>query len=86
MLFRSRGDFAEFAPRERALLELSEQMLKLRTVTPSCWAEHGRRLQPREVIDLIGLVAQYVLFALANNVLQVPLEPPLAGEPGLEQG
>ena len=81
-----RADFGGFAPRERALLELSEQMLNLRTVTPGCWAEYGVGLQPREVIDLIGLVAQYVLFALANNVLQVPLEPPLAGEPGLEQG
>ena len=80
-----RGDFTGFAVRERALLELSEQMLNLRTVTPSCWAEFGRDLQPRELIDLIGLVAQYVLFALTNNVLQVPLEPPLADEPGLGQ-
>ena len=35
-------------------------------------------LSPREVVDLIALLAQYVLFALTNNVLQVPVEAPLA--------
>jgi hypothetical protein len=37
------------------------------------------------VVDLIGLVSQYVLFALTNNVLQVPLEASMPSVPGLSQ-
>jgi len=40
-------------------------------------------LPARDLVDLIALISQYVLFALANNVLQVPLEPALTGDPGL---
>ncbi len=45
----------------------------------------GRQLAPEEVVDLINLVSQYVLFALVNNVFQVPLEAPLRDAPGLAQ-
>ena len=55
-----------------------------RTVSQAEWQAFGCRLKPQEVIDLIGLVAQYVLFALTNNVLQVPVEAALQGVPGLE--
>jgi hypothetical protein len=37
------------------------------------------------VVDLIGLVSQYVLFALTNNVLQVPIETSMPYVPGLTQ-
>ena len=77
------GTYASFTPQERALLVLTDEMVERRTVSAATWAQHGRQLQPQMVVDLIALMAQYVLFALTNNVLQVPLESTLAGEPGL---
>lgn len=78
------GSFEAFPQREQALLSLTEVMVAERWVSAEAWALHGRLLSPQEVIDLIALVAQYVLFALTNNVLQVPLEEPLWDTPGLE--
>ena len=77
------GVYGAFPPQERALLVLTDEMVERRTVLPTTWAVHGRLLEPRVVVDLIALISQYVLFALTNDVLQVPLEPALAGEPGL---
>ena len=79
------GRLEGFGERERALLTLTEAMVRDRCVPAELWAEHGQRLTAREVVDLIGLVAQYVLFALTNNVLQVPLEEPLLQVPGLAE-
>jgi alkylhydroperoxidase family enzyme len=77
------GSFAGFGERERVLLELTEEMVNRRTVSAASWAQYGQRLPARDLVDLIALISQYVLFALANNVLQVQLEPALAGDPGL---
>ena len=77
------GRFAGFVERERALLELTEEMVNRRTVSAAGWARYGQLLPARDLVDLIALISQYVLFALANNVLQVPLEPALTGDPGL---
>ena len=77
------GRFDCFGQRERNLLELCEAMVCRRTVSRQEWEAHGRGLSAQEIVDLIGLVAQYVLFALTNNVLQVPLEAPLQAAPGL---
>lgn len=80
------GRFEGFAGRERSLLSLTDAMVCERWVSAEVWALHGRALSPQEVVDLIALVAQYVLFALTNNVLQVPLEDPLLEGDGLGKG
>jgi 4-carboxymuconolactone decarboxylase len=77
------GGYDGFSDREQALLTLTDEMVDQRTVAAATWDRYGRLLAPREVVDLIALISQYVLFALTNNVLQVPLEPALMGEPGL---
>ena len=77
------GGYDGFSEREQALLTLTDEMVDQRTVAAATWDRYGRLLAPREVVDLIALISQYVLFALTNNVLQVPLEPALMGEPGL---
>ena len=79
------GRFEVWEARERALLTLTEAMVCDRCVSAEIWAVHGQRLTAREVVELIGLVAQYVLFALTNNVLQVPLEEPLRRVSGLAE-
>lgn len=78
------GRFEGFCERERGLLNLTDAMVQERWVSAEAWALHGRQLRPQEVVDLIALVAQYVLFALTNTVLQVPLEQPFRDAPGLE--
>ena len=83
MFSRNQGHFDAFAARERALLELCEAMVCRRTVSRQEWDRYGTMLSPREVVDLIALLAQYVLFALTNNVLQVPVEASLAQVTGL---
>ena len=80
------GHFEAFGERERALLSLTEAMVCERWVSAEAWATHGQLLQVQEVVDLIALVAQYVLFALTNNVLQVPLEASLRQASGLAEG
>jgi alkylhydroperoxidase family enzyme len=80
------GTFERFPDREQTLLVLTDALVNERTIPPSVWALHGCRLSPRDLLDLIALVSQYVLFALTNNALQVPLEPALEAVPGLDAG
>lgn len=78
------GDVAAWpSPRERALLILTDEMIEHRTVRDHVWHEHGTLLSAREMVELIQLVAQYVVFALTNNVFRVALEPALADVPSL---
>ena len=82
------GIYGAFPPQERALLVLTDEMVERRTMSPTTWALHGRPLEPPVVVpavavDLIALIAQDVLFALTNIVLQLPLESALAAELGL---
>lgn len=79
------GHFEGFAEREQALLCLTEAMVCERQVRGEVWERHGLLLTAQEVVDLIGLISQYVLFSLTNSVLQVPLEAPLRAEPGLAE-
>ena len=82
------GIYGAFPPQERALLVLTDEMVEWRTMSPTTWALHDRPLEPPVVVpavavDLIALIAQDVLFALTNTVLQLPLESALAAELGL---
>ena len=70
------GDVADWPSlRERALLVLTDEMIEHRTVRDAAWQEHGAQLTAREMVELIQLIAQYVVFALTNNVFRVALEP-----------
>jgi len=79
------GSHAAFAaPRERALLELTDAFMNERSLSPALWNRTKDILAPRDFVDLISLVSQYVLFALTNVCLQVELEPAVAELPGVE--
>jgi alkylhydroperoxidase family enzyme len=77
------GRFDAFAPRERALLGLTDELVEARTIRAAAWAANASALGERELVDLVSLVAQYVFYALMNNAFQVEIEPPLAGIRGL---
>lgn len=63
-----------FGSRETALLALTDEMVLHRNVSDASWSRYRGELSDSEVIDLISLVSQYVLFSLANNVLRVDVE------------
>ena len=67
-----------FNARETALLALTDEMVQKRNVSDEGWARYKPYLSNSEVIDLISLVSQYVLFSLTNNVLKVDIEPNLS--------
>jgi alkylhydroperoxidase family enzyme len=79
------GSYNAFtAERERAFLELTDAFVNDRSLPPELWNRTRDALSPRDFIDLISLVSQYVLFALTNVCLQVQLEPAVADLPGIE--
>lgn len=67
----------KFSRRDRAILELTDEMVIRKNVSDSCWNHHKGQLSDSELIDLISLISQYVLFALTNNVLRVQVESSL---------
>ncbi|MFZ3040532.1 MAG: carboxymuconolactone decarboxylase family protein [Thiobacillus sp.] len=72
------------AERERAFLELTDAFVNDQSLPPELWNRTRGVLSARDFIDLISLVAQYVLFALTNVCLQVQLESAVADLPGIE--
>ena len=74
---------AGFNAREEALLILTDHLVNDRDLTDEIYGKYGRRLKGPELVDLISLVSQYVLFALMNNVLRVEVESSLDGVAGL---
>lgn len=80
---RHAGIPAGFNPRETSLLALTDQLVERRNINADDWERWSTSLEKTHILDLIALVSQYVLFALTNNVMQVELEEPLLGIPGL---
>ena len=74
---------ATFIPRERMILLLIDSLFAEGSIPTDLWSRASALLTPREVVDLIHLFSQYVLFALTNNALQVAVEPALGELPGL---
>lgn len=72
-----------FSAREYALLMLTDEMVEHRTIRDESWTKWSGELKKSELIDLVSIVSQYVLFALVNNAMQVQVEEPLTKIPGL---
>lgn len=70
--------------RERALLALTDELVEARTISREAWHANRPFLGDIEVVDLVHLVAQYVLFALMNNAVQVSVEEGVAGVPTID--
>jgi alkylhydroperoxidase family enzyme len=69
--------------RERALLVLTDEIVERRTIGDAAWEAYGSQLPTDMMLELIGLVSQYVLFAVTNNVYRVALEAPMLPIRGL---
>lgn len=77
------GTYACFTGREQAILHLTDELVNNRTVTRVAWDAHQPVLKDSDLVDLIHLVSQYVLFSLMNNAMQVQVEPALASIAGI---
>lgn len=80
------GEYDGFPAREQALLALTDELVEARTIRREIWDAQRPNLGDIEVVDLVNLVAQYVLFALINNAAQVVVEEGLAGIPAIDDG
>ncbi len=74
---------AVYSPREYAILVLTDEMMNQRNVSDASWQACKPFLSDSEMIDLISLISQYVLFALTNNVMRVQVEANLNDIPTL---
>lgn len=77
------GRFDHFSDHEQALLVFVDSLVNERTISPALWSLHRNKISPCELLDLIALISQYVLFSMVNNALQVQLEPALNAVGGL---
>ena len=78
------GCYNGFPSREAAMLTLTDEFMDTRTLSTATWKKYNTTLGATEVVELIELVSQYVLFGLVNNVAQVQLEAPIVSIPGIE--
>ena len=79
------GSNAAFSSeRERAFLKLTDTFMNDRFISPELWNRTKNVLNPQDLVDLISLVSQYVLFALTNVCLQVQVERGVADLPGIK--
>ncbi len=72
-----------FSTRETALLQLTDELVVKRTISKHGWKKWSLCLSYSELVDLVSIVSQYVLFALTNNAMNVQIEKPLNHIPGI---
>jgi alkylhydroperoxidase family enzyme len=72
-----------FSQREEAILIMTDEFVNIRNISDETWNHYRGALSDSEIVDLISLVSQYVLFALTNNVLKVQIEKNLDEIQGL---
>jgi 4-carboxymuconolactone decarboxylase len=83
MISIRKGDYEAFVDREKSLLCLCDEIVNHRTVRLELWNTHSKILSPKDIVDLIHLTSQYMLFAVMNNAFQVQVEPALDALPGV---
>lgn len=72
-----------FNAREEALLVMTDHMILDRDLSDEIYNRYAQKLKDSELVDLVSLVSQYVLFNLMNNVMRVEIEPSLDEFAGL---
>jgi alkylhydroperoxidase family enzyme len=68
-------DATVFAPRERLLLKLCDELHATASVGDGLWAQLGAEWSPEQLVELVVLAGYYHAIAFATNALRVPLEP-----------
>ena len=73
-----------FAPRERLLLRLCDELHATAAVTDPLWAELAREWTSEQLVELVALAGYYHAISFATNALRVPLEAFAARFPSTE--
>ena len=82
-IIRSADHWRNFSARECAMLTLVDEMMEYKGVHDETWKEFGTQLLEEEVVDVILIVSQYVVFGFVNNVFAVEVEESVKGIEGL---
>lgn len=72
-----------FNVRDEALLVLTDELVTQRDIRDAVYEKYHSHLTDSELVDLISLVSQYVLFSLINNALRIEIEPAFEDVDGL---
>src|SRR5688572_13540705 len=64
-----------FAPREKLLLRLCDELHATATVSDGLWRELAGQYTSDQLIELIVLAGLYHVISFATNALRIPLEP-----------
>lgn len=78
---RTRGNPAELSPDERVVIQVAQEMVHQRTVSEETFQTILTLLGPSQAVDLVALVAYYVMLGSVFNALGLELEDGL--EPSL---
>jgi len=68
-------DTTVFAPREKLLLRLCDELHATATVGEALWRELASEYSPEQLIELVVLAGLYHVISFATNAFALPLEP-----------
>jgi alkylhydroperoxidase family enzyme len=67
-------DTTAFAPRERLLLKLCDELHATAHVSDPLWAELAKEWSHEQLVELVALVGQYHGISFTTNAFRLPLE------------
>jgi hypothetical protein len=76
-------EYETFVDRDKSLLCLNNEIINRRTIRLELWKIYSKILSPKDIVELIHLTSQYMLFAVMNNAFQVEVEPDIDALPGV---
>lgn len=68
-------DQAPFAPKEKLLLRLCDELHATSTVSGSLWTQLAAEYSAEQLIELVVLAGLYHVISFATNAFALPLEP-----------
>jgi alkylhydroperoxidase family enzyme len=63
-----------WTPDEAILLYVTDEILKTANISDQNWEQLTKYYSQEQVLDIITVVSQYVLFCSVNNIFRIPLE------------
>ena len=64
-----------FAPRERLLLHLCDELHTTATISDALWAELAAAYTPEQLVELVVLAGYYHTISFVTNAFRIPPEP-----------
>ena len=74
-----------FAPKERLILRLCDELHATANVSDELWTALAREWSPEQLVELVVLAGHYHAISFATNAFRLPLEPLGARFPPAEE-